>query len=757
MAFTVVRGKHTVFPGSRHSGCVTAIVGGSPFEITSSLWPFDFDYVVNGLSFTATLDAHTHPRFGPQYRAKNIRCDDTSYAQMVTALGSSLTSCLNARFTVLLKRFGPSLFAKLQRISDAVGTADELIGGKPLVTIAHVKEIAEAYDKHKDTVQLSSAFPPIDSNLAVKYMLLVKVNDIRNDPYVLYWRKPDGRLEQNPLHLADDIARQHLEEPLDSMDVRRISAYFWAAVKKLQCELDQGSAGSVWFTAGRITHEMLALQGSLWGFDAQTIRAFFLERRPLPPFVVEDDGLFARARDAAVETSLGQQMTSIQSMDCCSSALRCLECMENVATHVDEAASIEELESRFPRWRMLEPSFSKCDPIQRSAARILVERRVLVLMGGAGTGKSTTLAFVVRFARIVLGVKMVPCALTGKAVDRLRQLFDDDDEIVCRTLHSQVANAEYDPAEALAIDEASMAYPDIVQKVLRQQPSYLVICGDDKQLPSINPGAFLRDVVASDAFSILCLERIYRSGPGSGIATEAPRIFAADQLCVQETDINGFRVILEPDLDAAISRFGALVNEHGADNVAMISNVKRTCKEANKKLQPLCNERCSDQWTARCARKDDSAPWIVGDRLISHDNIDTVSGERIFNGMMGKVHDIRGKQIVTIFQGSGGATVRHVFSADDKAIDHAYCITTWKYQGSEIKAVVVFFDSPWCLSCELLYTSITRGQESATLYISSRSMQHALATRIGLARTTRLAKRIKEAQPSLKRPRETDE
>ena len=144
---------------------------------------------------------------------------------------------------------------------------------------------------------------------------------------------------------------------------------------------------------------------------------------------------------------------------------------------------------------------------------------------------------------------------------------------------------------------------------------------------------------------------------------------------------------------------------------------------------------------------------MVGDRVIARTNIDTKKGEeaiRVFNGVLGCVTslDLKEKKFTVHFP---DLCIDMMFSPGTVDIDHAYCVTTWKYQGSEIDHVIVFFDEPWGLSCELLYTSVTRGKLSATVYIREPSLAKALETRIGALRVTRLLERISEA--AKKRPR----
>lgn len=740
--FRVVPGKHKPWEGSEFKGVVSAVVDGSPHDVSSGQWPIPFDFIVPELEFEATLRASDHPVYGRQYSARgDVSIMDSRYALSLSAMRQKLTPALLLRLKGLARRFGRDVFLKLAEVESNALQASQLAGGSPRVSVDHVLELVRIFGETAGAVNFTESFPPMDTNTALKYVGLIEVSDVRADPYILFWRKPEGRLHFNPLHVADAVARSHLEMPVRPDDSRRLRAYFEAALKQLQRDRMEGTSGSTWFERGAIKKAMTELQSGSdgdWAFDASILDRMFEDA---PDFVSERGGLFARSSDDLVERSLARRLVSIQRRGAWDAAgVKCLSLLSRLQRG-DGAAEVE-LDAVCADWRPVYSHYAKCDELQRSTLRVLMERRVLVLMGGAGTGKSTTLALVVLFMNTVLGVPMQVCALTGKAVDRMKQLFDG--QIDCRTLHSQAALSEQSPAEALAIDEASMAFPSILNKIVTQSMSYLVICGDDKQLPSIDPGAFLRDVVAADVFPVVRLERVYRSGEGSGIATEAPKIFGTGetQLAARSFEKRGFKIVLDCDLDAAVREFGRLAQQSKHEHVIMISNTRRTCRDANRDLQPICNPAAADRSGSKLARPGGAAPWVVGDRVISNENIDLEGGRRIFNGMIGHVKalNLGERKVAVQFR-----DLIHEFGAGDNAIEHAYCVTTWKFQGSEIAHAIVLFDSAWGLSCELLYTAVTRGQLSTTAFLSQQHLKIALATRVGPKRVTRLAEQIKTA------------
>ena len=117
-----------------------------------------------------------------------------------------------------------------------------------------------------------------------------------------------------------------------------------------------------------------------------------------------------------------------------------------------------------------------------------------------------------------------------------------------------------------------MAYPHIVREVINDSVSSPSCAETKSSFPSINPGHLLRDIIASEKFSTVRLEHIYRTGEGSGIATEAPKIFSeTEKLAVAPVRKNGFEIVLRDDFEEALERFGQVLRSSGPDNVVMIS------------------------------------------------------------------------------------------------------------------------------------------------------------------------------------------
>lgn len=760
--FRVVAGKHIAFKNSARSGVVSAFVDGGTFDVSSSFWPFLFDFVVPDLEFTAVLKLNHHPVYGARYQVQSkLYLTDTHarYKIHVDAIQNNVSAYLMKRLKVLVKKFGRNVFDKIGGVySGSVSIEDLLVSkrGTPPVREGDVRKLADALHKTNVMLNLAEPFPPIDMKMALKYAGILTAEDIRVNPYNLFWRKPHGLAGSEALHVADAIAENFLGGSVAPNDNRRLAAYFEAAVKRLQQGLNHEYNGSVWFQRGIILSTMLTLQSKdddSWHFDENMLNDMFDTEYVF--LARNDDGLFARPLDDSVERTLADDLVTLQrhgDVGTNTEALDCLSLFDDMTTNDPSDAILEELDRKYVGWKSVYDSYVECDERQRSTLRIMVEKRVLILTGGAGTGKSKTIGLIVRFSRVILKVNMKAGALTGKAVDRLKQLFHEHENIECRTLHSMAYDR--DPIHALVVDESSMASPALLRNVIKdniieENMSYLVICGDDKQLPSIEAGAFLRDIISSDAFSNVRLEKIYRAGEGSGIATEAPKIFGTgtDQLRAAPMDTNGFKIVLEFTLEDAIRAFKH-VND-APENVVMISNLRRTCNDVNRHLQPICNPRASDPRTKQLKRSEDHAPWVVGDRVISFDNVDIKDEDggrivgRIFNGMIGYIHDIdlEKKTFLVRFRDN----LEYQYEEKSSSVDHAYCVTTWKFQGSEKEHVIVYFEGRWGLSCELLYTSVTRGQRSTTTYLSAQDLDYALKTRIGPIRVTGLAERIKAA------------
>lgn len=383
------------------------------------------------------------------------------------------------------------------------------------------------------------------------------------------------------------------------------------------------------------------------------------------------------------------------------------------------------------------------------------KRQVLVVTGGPGVGKTTIVrAILALFARAQVDVRLA--APTGRAAKRMTEATG----VEATTLHRLL---EFDPktatfkrddrrpleAGAVIVDEASMLDLTIADALVQAiaPGTRLLLVGDVDQLPSVGPGAVLRDVISSGAVTCVRLREIFRQAARSLIVTNAHRIndgepplapspgADADFFIVERRDPERARDTL---LELVASR---IPNRFGLDpirDVQVLTPMNRGPAGAvalNVALQAALNPK--GDTLVRGART-----FRVGDKVMQLRNDYEKS---VFNGDVGFVH--------AIDEAEGALVVR--FDDNEVAYDAselnelvlAYACTVHKSQGSEYPAVVIPLLTTHfvMLSRNLLYTAVTRGKRLVVLVSDPRALEIALSERRREDRRTRLSERIAAA------------
>jgi len=391
-------------------------------------------------------------------------------------------------------------------------------------------------------------------------------------------------------------------------------------------------------------------------------------------------------------------------------------------------------------------------PEQRRAAEEAARRPLLVITGGPGVGKTT----IVRAILAVLaraGVQVRLAAPTGRAAKRMSEATGAE----ATTLHRLL---EFDPkttafkrdrrrpieAGAVVVDEASMLdLPTADALAQAVAPgTRLLLVGDVDQLPSVGPGAVLRDVIASGAVPCVRLQQIFRQAARSLIVTNAHRINAgeppeapppgadADFFVVERRDPERARdTVLELLTSRIPHRFGL----DPARDVQVLTPMNRGPTGAialNEALQAALNPRGD-------ALVRGERTYRIGDKVMQLRND---YDKNVFNGDVGFVASIDPEENAMTVRFDDRDVAFDAGELDDLVL--AYACTVHKSQGSEYPAVVVPLLTAHfvMLSRNLLYTAVTRGKRLVVLVADPRALELALSERRREDRRTRLAERL---------------
>jgi exodeoxyribonuclease V alpha subunit len=398
-------------------------------------------------------------------------------------------------------------------------------------------------------------------------------------------------------------------------------------------------------------------------------------------------------------------------------------------------------------------------PAQRAAVKGAAEHKVLVVTGGPGVGKTTIVRAILDVMRRAhLQVRLA--APTGRAAKRLFEATGHE----ATTLHRLL---EFDPrgggfqkgdevpleADVVIVDEASMIDVPLGAALLGAMPdaARLVIVGDSDQLPSVGPGALLRDIIDSGRVTTVRLNEIFRQAGESRIVLNAHRILHGEMPESADPDAPraDFFVVSRREAEEAAETVRELVTTRiprrfGFDpkrDVQVLTPMHRGpagTAALNQLLQAALNPTGP-------SLEHKSQTFRVGDKVLQLKND---YDREVYNGDLGEIESVQaeGKRLAVTFD---GRRVEYQ-DADLDMLTLAYATSIHKSQGSEYPAVVIPLLTQHfvMLSRNLVYTAVTRGKKLCVLVADPRALKLALGEVRKEERQTRLAERLRRALDS---------
>jgi exodeoxyribonuclease V alpha subunit len=401
---------------------------------------------------------------------------------------------------------------------------------------------------------------------------------------------------------------------------------------------------------------------------------------------------------------------------------------------------------------------------QASAVAMALTRTVSILTGGPGSGKSHTIAAITHAAR-ARGATVTLAAPTGRAAKRLTELTGRRAATVHRLIHDRNRPPDDDAlfhpahtaldADLVIVDEASMLDVTTADHLLSLIPSgtHLLLVGDVDQLPSVGPGALLRDLLHVEAIPSIRLHRVFRQGPGSSIIDNAHRVIHG------QNPVNSPEFWFHPvDEDTDPTDIADLVVDIATHRLPRKQGVDPS------QVQVLCPARGTDLGAIALSRllqaqrnpSHDERPehWAderafrVGDKVMPVRNDYTKGEHGVFNGSTATITAIDTENQSVHIRLDDGDEATYDFTELDQ-LAHGYAITVHRSQGSEYPYVVVPLTTATphiLLQRNLLYTAITRAQKLVVLVGHPRALAIAL-NQPARHRNTLLTSRLGEHPP----------
>lgn len=389
------------------------------------------------------------------------------------------------------------------------------------------------------------------------------------------------------------------------------------------------------------------------------------------------------------------------------------------------------------------------ETIQRQAINLALSKGFLVLTGGPGTGKTTTLnAIISLYQQQCLNVMI--CAPTGRAAKRISDLTGYEAKTIHRLLEVQYSigdiprfkHDEQDPldCDALIIDEMSMVDSLLFEAVLRaiKINCKLVLVGDSDQLPSVGAGNVLKDIIESGAVSVVTLKEIFRQSRESEIVMNAHKIVNGQPIdyTVKDKDFFFFQRLEYQGLQELVvslckDRLPKAYKLSPINDIQVISPTRQGPSgtvELNKILQKQLNPRMS----GKSEIKTPMYTYRAGDKVMQTRNDyqiqwkkqleddSTEKGTGIFNGDIGIILSVNSILKTAVINFEGRVAVYSLPMLDN--IELAYAVTVHKSQGSEFDVVILtaFGGYDKLYYRNLLYTAVTRARKLLIIVGSSK-------------------------------------
>lgn len=444
-------------------------------------------------------------------------------------------------------------------------------------------------------------------------------------------------------------------------------------------------------------------------------------------------------------------------------------CDLNITGEVDEAVILQKISAIEKETR------TSLDEMQKRAVIEAVRCGLLVITGGPGTGKTTTINTLISYFESE-GLQILLAAPTGRAAKRMTEATGYEARTIHRML--EISGAQEETAEGFArnaanpldadviiIDEMSMVDVYLMHALLDAVTvgTRLIMVGDRNQLPSVGPGSILKDIIESEKIPVVRLTRIFRQASESDIVVNAHKINRGERVLLDNKS-RDFFFLKRTDANVIISIVIQLIREKLPRYVEAqpydiqvltpmrkgLLGVERLNRILQEYLNPPDRNKREHEQGGQIFREGDKVMQIKNNYQLAWEirgryGIPVEKGVGIFNGDMGVIREINlhTEQVTVEFDEQ--RMVEYQYSGLEE-LELAYAVTIHKSQGSEYPAVVIpLLSGPRMLmNRNLLYTAVTRARKCVTLVGDAGTFEQMIENTMEQKRYTALAERIRE-------------
>ena len=694
-----------------------------------------FHYISEGELLELEGEYTEHPLYGQQFHMERFEVKVPQDAlAMERYLGSGAIKGIGAALAArIVRRFGAKTFEIMEREPERLA---EIKG----ISERKAREIAEQMEEKRELRQAMVFLQEygISVNLAVKV-------------YERYGQEIYRIIKENPYRLAEDIAGvgfRTADEIAKKVGIREDSD-FRIRSGLLYTLLGASSEGHTC-----LPEELLLRKAA----ELLRVPAEAVERH------LNDLSMDRKLVRKIFSDAEGRERTFVYSSAAYYAELSTAVMLSRLNLTLETSdTEIDTLLHRVSRQSKIE-----LDERQKEAVSEAVKHGVLILTGGPGTGKTTTINAMIRYFEAE-GLEILLAAPTGRAAKRMTEATGCQARTIHRMLElsggpesaggrASFMKNEDDPLEAdvIIIDEMSMVDLYLMQALLKAvvPGTRLILVGDVNQLPSVGPGSVLQDLIRSEAFPVVRLTKIFRQAAESDIIVNAHKINRGERIVLDNKSRDFFflqrqdpNVILRVVLALVQEKLPRYVNAQPSD-IQVLTPMRKGAlgvENLNRVLQRYLNPAAPDKPELPFGHgsaggedgENQKGVLRTGDKVMQIRNnyqlewevrnrygIAVDRGLGVFNGDMGIVRGINSFAEEVTVEFDEGRMVSYPYKQLDE-LELAYAVTVHKSQGSEYPAVVIppLAGPRPLMNRNLLYTAVTRARSCVTLVGSAGTFQ----------------------------------
>ena len=696
-----------------------------------------FSAIAEGENIEASGDYTDHPTYGKQFKVESFEEKAPEDEEAIERyLGSGAIRGIGLALAArIVRRFKADTFRIIEEEPERLAEVKGISESKAM-------EIADQVNEKRDLRQAMIFLQQygITMNLAVKV-------------YQQYGQEVYGIIRENPYRLADDIEGVGFRTA-DEIAVRvgiRMDSDFRIRSGILYVLLQASTEGHTYLPEEELT------------------------RRTGQLLEVGEEQIEKQYMDLAIERKIimkqGENQTQIYA-----ASFYYMEA--NTATMLKQlnvSYDVPDLEIEERVRRIEKQTGMELDEHQMTAVKEAVRNGLLIITGGPGTGKTTTINTIIKYFEME-GLDIFLAAPTGRAAKRMSETTGFEARTIHRMLElnggvdgaAGFERNEQNPLETdvVIIDEMSMVDISLMHALLKAVAvgTRLILVGDVNQLPSVGPGSVLRDIIRSHECNVVMLTKIFRQASTSDIIVNAHKINQGEEVTLDNKSMDFF-FLKRYDADVIISVVLQLIKQKLPKFVdatpydIQVLTPMRKGLLGVERLNGILQRYLNPPSPQKREKEHGDILFREGDKIMQTRNnyqleweirtkygLSVDKGTGVFNGDMGIVREINDFAETMTVEFDEGRMVEYPYKLLDE-LELAYAITIHKSQGSEYPAVVIpLLSGPSMLmNRNLLYTAVTRARKCVTLVGNEVTFEQMVQNTSQQKRYSGLCDRLKEA------------